>query len=146
MRFVEILALLLAAVMCALFGLAVRRRYLLRGNGSIDLCLRLRSGETGGGWAMGVGRYVGDELRWYRAFTFAARPARALSRRSLRVIRRREPEGPEVWSLHAGAIVLECDLGGESVQIAMTEEAMTGFLSWLESLPPGYRVPGFAAS
>ena len=54
------------------------------------------------------------------------KPARTLSRRELQVIGRRQPSGAESWAVQAGAV--------------------TGFLSWLESAPPGFTVPGYAAS
>lgn len=146
MGIVEILAVLLVVAVCVLFALALRRRFLLRGNGAIDLSLRLRDGTGGRGWALGIGRYLGDELLWYRAFTFTWRPARVLSRRSLEVTGRREPQGAEAWAIQANAVVVECDCDGQRVEIAMAADAVTGFLSWLESQPPGYTVPGYAAS
>lgn len=145
MGIIEILALVLVLVICALFALALRRRYLLRGNGAIDLSLRLHDDTPGRGWALGIGRYLGDDLLWYRAFTFTWRPARVLSRRTLEVTGRREPEGAEAWSVQANAVVVECQNGGRRVEIAMAADAVTGFLSWLESQPPGYTVPGYAA-
>ncbi|HEY9388673.1 MAG TPA: DUF2550 domain-containing protein [Mycobacteriales bacterium] len=145
MGVIEVLAGVLVLGICALFALALRRRFLLRGNGAIDLSLRLRDGAAGRGWALGVGRYLGDDLLWYRAFTFAWRPARVLSRRSLEVTGRREPVGAEAWSVQANAVVVECQSDGQRVEIAMAADAVTGFLSWLESQPPGYTVPGYAA-
>ncbi|HEX5495333.1 MAG TPA: DUF2550 domain-containing protein [Mycobacteriales bacterium] len=145
MGIIEILALVLLLGICGLLALALRRRYLLRGNGAIDLSLRLRDGAPGRGWALGIGRYLGDELVWYRAFTFTWRPTRVLSRRTLEVTGRREPTGAEAWSVQANAVVVECQNEGRRVEIAMAADAVTGFLSWLESQPPGYTVPGYAA-
>jgi hypothetical protein len=36
--------------------------------------------------------------------------------------------------------VLRCE-GSNSVELAMGADTMTGFLSWLESAPPGRSVP-----
>lgn len=144
MPIVRILAFVLILAVLALIVMAVRRRYLLRGNGAIDLSLRLRDRSAGRGWAMGIGRYVGDDLLWYRAFTFSPRPARVLSRRTLEVTGRRTPVGGEAWAVQAGAVVVECLEDGQPVQIALSTEALNGFLSWLESLPPGYELPGYA--
>lgn len=146
MGIIEILALVLLAFIGVLFALALRRRILLRGIGAVDLSLRLRSGTPGRGWALGIGRYVGDDLLWYRAFTFSWRPARVLTRRNLEVVGQREPEAAEAWALQADAAVVECLCDGQRVEIAMAADAVTGFLSWLESQPPGYTVPGYAAS
>ena len=42
----------------------------------------------------------------------------------------------------AGATVLCCrGEGGAAVELAMTPDALTGFLSWLESAPPGSAIP-----
>jgi Protein of unknown function (DUF2550) len=145
MEWVEILAVILGVVALILVALAGRRRYLLRGGGALDMSLRVRYGRSGRGWALGVGRYAADDLLWYRVFAFTLRPSRTLSRRNLEVIGRRVPQGAEAWAVQANAVVVECqDLDGP-VQLAMGAEAVTGFLSWLESAPPGYTMPGYAA-
>ena len=142
---------LAVAVAVALVGLvlvilAVRRRMLLRPAGSIDMSMRTRLGRIGGGWALGVGRYTGDDLLWYRLFALTVKPARTLSRRHLQVISRRQPSGAESWAVQAGAVIVECQDGTEPVQVAMSAGAVTGFLSWLESAPPGFTIPGYVAS
>jgi hypothetical protein len=40
-------------------------------------------------------------------------------------------------ALLAGAIVVECSSAGTVLELGMTEDALTGFLSWLEAAPPG---------
>ena len=145
-RIVEAVALALAAVALVLLVLAIRRRWLLGGGGAIDMSLRLRFGRTGRGWALGVGRYTGDDLQWFRVFALGLRPSRTLSRGQLEVLGQRQPQGAESWAVQAGAVVVECRDDSGPVQVAMSQEAVTGFLSWLESAPPGYSVPGYAAS
>jgi hypothetical protein len=51
---------------------------------------------------------------------------------------RRTPEPDETTSLGPGLIVVECRAGeqAEPMELAMTESALTGLLSWLESAPP----------
>ncbi len=35
-------------------------------------------------------------------------------------------------------VVVECEVGdGHRVELAMSDAALTGFLSWLEAAPPG---------
>ena len=146
---VEVVAAVAAAVgvvVLALVLLAVRRRVLLRPAGAIDMSLRTRLGRIGGGWALGVGRYSGDDLLWYRLFALTVKPSRTLSRRGLEVVGRRMPTGAESWAVQAGAVIVECRDGSNPVQLAMSAGAVTGFLSWLESAPPGYAIPGYAAS
>ena len=95
---------------------------------------------AGRGWAPGVGRFIGDELRWYRLFSFGVRPRRVLMRDGLVVEERRRPEGPEKLAMPEGWVVVRCRGRATSngpVELALAESALTGFLSWLESAPPG---------
>jgi Protein of unknown function (DUF2550) len=143
---VAAVAVAVGVVVIALALLAVRRRVLLRPAGAIDMSLRTRFGRIGGGWSLGVGRYAGDDLLWYRLFALTVKPTRSLSRRGLEVVGRRLPTGAESWAVQAGAVIVECRDETGPVQLAMSAGALTGFLSWLESAPPGFTVPGYAAS
>jgi hypothetical protein len=140
-RLAEILGLVALLVALPVFLLALRRRLLQRAGGTIELSLRLRDGSRGRGWVLGVGRFDADELEWYRVFSFAPRPRRTLSRRDLRVVRRREPLPSERPALLAGAVVMECHSSAGSVVLAMGPSAVTGFLAWLEATPPGATLP-----
>ena len=146
MEVVTAVAVAVGVVALCLVLLALRRRVLLRPAGAIDMSMRTRFGRIGGGWALGVGRYAGDDLVWYRLFALTVKPARTLSRRELEVIGRRLPTGAESWAVQAGAVIVECRDDDGPVQLAMSAGAVTGFLSWLESAPPGFTVPGYAAS
>ena len=137
----EVLGLVAVLVSLPVFALAERRRMLQRGGGTVDLSLRLKRGTHGRGWVLGVGRFDGDSLKWYRVFSLAMRPRRTLSRRDLRVLTRREPEGPERLALLAGAVVMELRSSAGPVEIAMEPSAVTGFLAWLEARPPGATLP-----
>ena len=131
----------LLVLLLPLLSLAVRRRALQRGGGTVEVSLRLTARRPGAGWVLGVGRFAGDELQWYRVFSLAPRPRRTLSRRSLSVCRQRPPEGPERYALLDGAVVVECRSDGGPVVLAMDRSAVTGFLAWLESRPPGATLP-----
>lgn len=120
-----------------LVAIAVRRRLLQRQGGTIELSLRLHCSGNGRGWVLGVGRFEGDDLRWYRVFSLAPGPRRTLSRHELTVLGRREPVGGERLALLAGAVVLQCRLPTGDVDLALDESALTGFLAWLEASPPG---------
>lgn len=141
----EAAAGLLAVVLLLVVGmgaLAVRRRALSRGGGTVELSLRLKSGSHGRGWVLGLGRFDGDQLQWYRVFSLAMRPRRTLTRRDLTVVAQREPMGAERLALLAGAVVMECRSSGGNVELAMGPSATTGFLAWLEATPPGATLPG----
>jgi hypothetical protein len=137
-------ALLLALGACAMFALALRRWFLTR-RGGIDVSMRTRVGPGARGWLLGVAKYSGDDLLWFRVFSVLPGPTSTLSRRVLEVVGRRAPDGPESWSVQVGAVILECRHAGQPVQLAMDIGALTGFLSWLEATPPEYPVSGYAA-
>jgi hypothetical protein len=136
---------LLALVAAVLVWLVLRRLRLLR-SGGVHMALRTRLDDSGKGWHLGVGRYHGDEFAWYRVLSLRIGPDRVIDRSGLQIADRREPDGSETYNMPTGAqLVLRCRAsnGGTAreVEIAMGPGALTGFLSWLESAPPGRRLP-----
>jgi hypothetical protein len=125
------------ALLVVLGLLFIRRGIISRGRGSIEMSLRLSTFVPGRGWSSGLGRFVGDELRWYRIFSFAVRPRRVLSRRSLSVDGRRAPDGPERLVLPPDWVVIRCTGQQAPIEIAMAESTVSGFLSWIEATPSG---------
>ena len=138
---IEVLLGVVLLVGLALGSIAARRRFLSRDGGAIELSLRLKPKSQGRGWVLGVGRFVGDDLQWFRVFSLSPRPRRTLSRRDLTVEDRRAPKGPEALSLLKGAEVVELASSSGRVEIALDASAMTGFLAWLEARPPGATLP-----
>jgi hypothetical protein len=132
-------ALLLVAAV--LVWLALRRLRALR-SGGVHAALRTRFDDSGKGWHLGVGRYQGDEFVWFRVLSLRMGPDRVISRSALEIADRRDPFGPELYSMPPSSRVLRFrETGGAAdVEIAMSPDALTGFLSWLESAPPG-RLP-----
>jgi hypothetical protein len=133
----DLLAGLMVLVLLAVAALFVRRRVLTRSGGTFDCSLRLREGRYGKGWVLGIGRYAGEDLEWFRVFSYATRPRRVLARSEVEVLDRRVPRGPEVYALLSGAVIVQCRDQSRTVEVAMSEDALTGFLSWVESAPPG---------
>lgn len=131
---VAVVVLVLAG---ALVALVARRRYLGRGGGTIECAVR---GGRGPGWRLGVGRYIGDELRWYRIFGLWPTPETVLSRRDLEIVTRGEPSADEHGVLGADAVIITCRSGDGCTDLAMSRAALTGFLAWLEAAPPGAHV------
>jgi hypothetical protein len=130
--------LLVAAVMLAL--LALRRFRLLR-QGGVDVSLRVRLDDSGRGWHLGVGHYRGNDFAWYRVLSVRSGPDRVIRRIGLEIAARREPTGPEAYGMPQGATVLRCRGATVELELAMGVDALPGFLSWLESSPPGRAVP-----
>lgn len=145
-----VLALLLCGavlvlVVVALFVFGLRRRLIQRPGGTFDCSLRWAVpenavGPQGKGWIYGVARYSGDRIEWFRVFSYAPRPRRVLERDAIQVVERRSPQGEEELALLSDALVLVCRHHGLRVELAMSEDALTGFLAWLEAAPPGQRV------
>jgi hypothetical protein len=134
---VWLFAVLLAVIVAAALALAIRRYWLERGGGTVECGLRGVSGR--GGWRLGVVAYQRDELRWHGAFGVGLRPERVFPRRSVEVTSRRPVEPSEMTILDPSWIVIEAKTGLPEgpVELAMTDQALTGLLAWLEAAPPG---------
>jgi len=130
---------LLGLVVIVLAYLVFRRVKLLR-SGGVHVALRTKLDDSGKGWHLGVGRYRGDEFSWFRVLSLRAGPDRVIRRRGLEIADRRDPSGWESYNLPAGSRVLRFRGTTPELEIAMGPDALTGFLSWLESAPPG-RLP-----
>jgi hypothetical protein len=130
-----VFAAFLVIVVLAAFGLAFRRILLDRHGGTVECGLRRPSAS----WRLGVAAYDTDELRWYDTVGVLLTPEEVLERRTLSVSSRREADPAETALLRPGMVVVTCRAGElpETVELAMGESALTGFLAWLEAAPPG---------
>jgi hypothetical protein len=149
---VEAVGALLGVALLGLFVFGLRRRLIQRPGGTFDCSLRVAPPESaespaagtatpgGKGWVYGVARYSGDRVEWFRVFSYAPRPRRVLDRPAIEVMGRREPQGSEELALLSDAVVLSCVHRGTRLELAMSDDALTGFLAWLEAAPPGQRV------
>ena len=137
-----LVAVLLLLVLAA-SAIAVRRYLLERGGGTIECALR---SLPGGSWRHGVASYHRDELHWFRALGVRLRPTSKFTRRSLAVVSRRQVSASEAGVLGSGRAVVEISAGspGSGVELAMTTEALTGFLAWLEASPPSSHLEDIA--
>ncbi|HEX6518352.1 MAG TPA: DUF2550 domain-containing protein [Nocardioidaceae bacterium] len=120
--------------------LVVRRRWISRHGGTFEFSVRVRSTRAGRGWVLGVGRYSGGLLEWFRIFSLSPRPKMVFRRSELEYAGRREPVGAEAYSLYSGHIVVSCKTPTGPREVAMSPQALTGFLAWLEAAPPGQRL------
>jgi Protein of unknown function (DUF2550) len=126
---------LLVAVACATV-IAARRTLIERGGGRVDCGLRRARGRR---WRLGLAAYRPEDLAWYPVFGVRLRPQAVFDRRALSVVARRPADAMEAASLGPGTVVVECETGpGDArIELALGEDALTGFLAWLEAAPPG---------
>jgi hypothetical protein len=128
-----LLVLLGAALVAVTVAFLLRRRFLLSGLGAVTMWLRpVRSPR----WSVGVAWYGGDTLLWYRGLSLAVRPQERLSRSEVRIDARRTA-GRDDLALPADAVVLAISTPQGPRELAMDTSTVTGFLSWMESAPPG---------
>jgi hypothetical protein len=129
-----LVVILVIALACA--TLIAGRRTLIERGGSIDCGLRRRRDRR---WRLGLAEYRPEELRWYPVFGLRLRPQAVFDRRALCVVSRRPADPVEATNLGPGTVVVECDTGAAAgrVELALGEDALTGFLAWLEAAPPG---------
>ncbi len=137
MQLVEMVAtIVLLALLVALVLISGRRVQLLR-RGGTPVVLRALPSVPGKGWRHGVLRYREDYLVFFRVSSLRSGPDRRVQRRSLVVLDRRNPDASERDVVPVGATVIRFrDDGGES-EVALGSGALTAFLSWVESSPPG---------
>lgn len=120
--------------------LASRRRWLSRMGGLFDCSLRLSATTPGTGWVLGVARYSGDNLEWFRVFSPSLRPRVIFPRSISHAGVQRDPDPIEAVGLNHDERIVAIELNdGHSWELAMSQASLTGLLSWLESAPPGAR-------
>jgi hypothetical protein len=130
-------------VLVLLYGVALiaRRRMLSRHGGTFEVSYRVRPERAGRGWLLGLGRYSGETLEWFRIFSLSPRPKWVWGRDELTYAGRRDPAGAEQMSLYPDHVVISCRSPKGDVELAMGPSSLMGFQSWLESGPPGSSRP-----
>ena len=137
LTFAVVTALVLAAVIC----LVVRRRLITRRGGVVECGLRQGLQAP---WRHGLAQYQRGRLCWYRSLSLRPRPDACFDRAELAIVRSRQPSPAEAARLGLGILIAECETrparvtGSEGVlkvELAMSEAALTGLLSWLEASP-----------
>jgi hypothetical protein len=139
---VELLVALVLLAVLSLVVLAARRRWLARQGGTFECSLRLDTATPGSGWVLGVARYDGGLLQWFRFFSYDWRPRKQFVRSGVRVLETRDPSAAEAVSLYAEQRIVRFEVTGandatEQWDLAMSPGSLTGLLSWLEAAPPG---------
>jgi hypothetical protein len=126
-----VLLILAVVVVVAMIGILARQRQMLRTTGAVPMAL-----QRGQRWLYGIGRYDGEELRFYRAIGVGTKPTRILRRGGVEVTGRRAPTEAERGLLPDTAVILLCRTDDQDFALAIGDTAFTGFVSWLESSAP----------
>lgn len=141
--------IVVAVVLLPFVLLYLRRRWLTGQGGLFDCAHRERDDTPGHGWALGVARYRGETLEWFRSFSLALRPKLVLQRAGTLYVHQRSPEGLEAIALFADSrvVTVKDRVTGHLHTLAMSCDEVLALMSWLESAPPGsHYLPGSADS
>jgi hypothetical protein len=136
-----------------LAAMATRRAAIRLPGGTVECSLR-RDGDDR--WRTGVAAYRADQLCWFRSRGVDLRPDAAFDRHSMQLLGRRDGgrdarsgdddsggqadaiEVPDPPGAAAETVVVRFATGddGHLVWLAMSNDALTGLLAWLEAGPP----------
>ena len=143
---IVIATLIVIAVLLLPFVLLYLRRRWLTGQGGLFECAyRVRDDTPGAGWVLGVARYRGEKLEWFRSFSLSLSPKVELQRAGTTYLTQRIPTGVEAIALFDDSVVVTLrDRASMRVHtLSMGPDDVLGLMSWLESAPPGsHYVPG----
>ncbi len=106
---------------------ATRRAAIRRPGGAVECSLRQDGDDR---WRRGVAAYRTDQLYWFSSYGVGFRPYAAFDRRALQLVSRQEYDSGD-------SIVARFETGtdGDPVCLAMSKDALTGMLAWLEASP-----------
>jgi hypothetical protein len=124
----------LVAAVGAWLLVVVHQRRVVRQAGALPVALK-RGDQR---WANGVGRYVGDELVWYRTLSLTPAAALRMPRAELAVIGSRAWDASRDMALRPNLTVVECRFHGAEISLGFPDNGITGFLSWLEASAPRF--------
>jgi Protein of unknown function (DUF2550) len=130
-----------AVALAAVAWLVVRFWIITRHGGVVECGLRLM---TDAKWRHGVAEYQRNQLCWRLSVGVRLRPAACFPRAGLRIVRSRPPSAAEADRFGPEVVIAECEIrharpagppGVQSIELAMSQSALTGLLSWLEASP-----------
>jgi hypothetical protein len=133
----SVIALLIAAT----GGLALRRAVIIRRGGVVESWLRHRPGTP---WRHGLAEYRGGQLYWHRSLSLRLRPHAAFDRSQFSVLTSRPALIAQEARFGPGLTVAKCQAlirhrgrpaDRREIELAMSQAALTGLLSWLEASP-----------
>ena len=129
--------ILIVAVLAPVLYLAVqatRRMAIRRPGGAVDCCLRQDGDQR---WRRGVAAYRTDRLYWFSSRGVGLRPDAAFDRRGMQLVARHDGDDAGAGNGAVQSVVVRFETGtdGDPVWLAMSHDALTGMLAWLEAGP-----------
>lgn len=126
---------LLLCIVIPLVWWYARRAWLARSGGIFACDLNLGDAAHPR-WVLGLARYSGEHLEWFRAMSPRLRPHCVFRRSTTTARSAGSSKDPE--SLGQRVLHLEARTSGESKvwELAMDVDSATGLLAWLEAAPP----------
>jgi hypothetical protein len=130
-----IFAVLILAVMTAALAV-VGRRFVIRHHGGTVECGIRQVGDTR--WRSGIAAYRPGQLCWFRAYGIRLRPDAIYERQELRLVAGRTVDEAAGPGPGRATVVVRFAVGSdaEPLWLAMGEDALTGFMAWLEAGSP----------
>lgn len=129
--------ILIAGVVLALLyvtGVALRRMAIRRPGGAVECSLRTEDDDH---WRRGVAAYRTDQLFWFRRRGVGLRPDAAFERHRMHLVARHDAEMARPPKAARQTVVVRFETGadGAPVWLALSRDALTGLLAWLEASP-----------
>jgi hypothetical protein len=130
------------ALLVLLAAVLILRRVVISRRGGVVECALRHSADAP--WRQGLAEYRRGQLYWHRANSMRLRPHAVFDRSQLAVVASRPAAPAEDIRLGPGMVVLQCEgivrhrgrpADQRIVQLAMSQAALTGLLSWLEASP-----------
>lgn len=131
-----VLVLAIIVIVVPLVGLIMRRRWLSQRGWVFDCSLRSLTTPSSG-WMLGVARFHGETVEWYRVFSWSLKPMVTFVRGTVDVSPTRRPEAGDDVGLGTEARLIDVTGPTVNVSLATSPADMMAFLSWVESAPPG---------
>jgi hypothetical protein len=124
-----IVAVLTPALYMVVF--ATRRVAIRRPGGAVACSLRQDGDDR---WRRGMAAYRTDQLYWFRSHGVGLRPSAAFDRCDLQLVSKYEADATDSDG-QTVVVRFETGAGGDPVWLAMSNDALTGMLAWLEAGP-----------
>ncbi|WP_459549522.1 DUF2550 domain-containing protein [Nocardia sp. X0981] len=129
-----VLLIILVLVLVALALVSTYRLVMLRRGGTAAI-LRVLPARGGERWRHGVIRYDEDHLVFFKLTSLKLGADSVIRRRGIEIGDRRKPQGDEYDIMTDEISVIGVSDRGGDYELALDRDALTAFLSWVESRP-----------